>query len=242
MKEELISPFGTLFNYWSLIVNNEDGGTCLGFFEAQSSQMSPHPPGYVFRAWSRRPVFCVFCPRHEDPLRLRKSPLSSCINSSLGKQQQQQQQNLIQISFRFSVEGSGVVWVMVGGHWILWIQWIVCVINFRRRKNILHLLNRHFERANYDVTLWSKQKSLLTHHRVCQSTIQPLLRFVFALPPPCTASLASCWRQRRSWRRAAEPRRSPPSPLSTQQNAAMLSGGRSKTLNKDEKIFEEEKG
>ena len=59
----------------------------------------------------------------------------------------------IQISFRFSVEGSGVVWVMVGGHWILWIQWIVCVINFRRRKNILHLLNRHFERANYDVTL-----------------------------------------------------------------------------------------
>ena len=130
---------------------------------------------------------------------------------------------------------------MVGGHWILWIQWIVCVINFRRRKNILHLLNRHFERANYDVTLWSKQKSLLTHHRVCQSTIQPLLRFVFALPPPCTASLASCWRQRRSWRRAAEPRRSPPSPLSTQQNAAMLSGGRSKTLNKDEKIFEREK-
>ena len=128
----------------------------MGFFEAQSSQMSPHPPGYVFRAWSRRPVFCVFCPRHEDPLRLRKSPLSSCINRSLGKQQQQ---NLIQISFRFSVEGSGVVWVMVGGHWILWIQWIVCVINFRRRKNILHLLNRHFERVTLRNAVKQTEKS-----------------------------------------------------------------------------------
>ena len=50
-------------------------------------------------------------------------------------------------------------------------------------------------------------------------------RFAFASLPLRTVFSGSCWRRRRSWRRAAGPGRSPPTPPSTPHSATMLSGG-----------------
>ena len=50
-------------------------------------------------------------------------------------------------------------------------------------------------------------------------------RFAFASLPLRTVFSGSCWRRRRSWRRAAGRGRSPPTPPSTPHSATMLSGG-----------------
>ena len=59
---------------WSAeILLNEDDRTGFGFLQLNTKwpNVTHHP--CLFRAWSSRPVFCVFCSRDEGPITLRKN-------------------------------------------------------------------------------------------------------------------------------------------------------------------------